>query len=250
MAASALHHAVTALVGAGAALVALVDGGSGRDAHAPALVVGERRAGAAAAAGVLIEPAVGTRAAHQGVARDDDALHRPVVVDVGELVGRALQVDGVLDDDRRRVRVDPVQLVLPLEQRRRRLAPSAPRAAGAAPVQRHRRRRRARRRHVQERRRRDPPDGHAVEQRADPRPTRRPAAAAAAAAAADRPPSPPLGGGALSVEGGQQARTRQVGGRLPRVVHTAPALPLDPVHLHPLQQTGGTRGGSARLTRQ
>ena len=59
---------------------------------------------------------VGALAANDGVFRDGDSLTGSRLVDVGEALGRPLQVHTVLYDDTRRVLVDGVDLLLPLLQ--------------------------------------------------------------------------------------------------------------------------------------
>ena len=96
---AALHHAVEAVGPAAAALVALVDGHAGPQAHLALLVVGEavlRGAGAAA----VHRLAVAVRAlAAQRHLRQRDAVAHLVVVDVGEAARRAHQVHVVLHGD-------------------------------------------------------------------------------------------------------------------------------------------------------
>ena len=112
-----LHDPVATCRVARATFVTLVDWNARPHAHTPALVVGELGACVGPAAGLTFVVTVRALAADDRVLRDVDARHRLVIIDICELIRRAFHVDLVLDNDRRRVGVDLVQMQLPRLQR-------------------------------------------------------------------------------------------------------------------------------------
>jgi len=112
--AAVLDDAVRAFGAARASLVALVDRIALLDAQAAVTTVRERRSGVRRTARLLVRETLSALAADDRILVEDDVLAGDVVVDVYELVRRALHVDGVLHADARRVGVDCVEMLLPV----------------------------------------------------------------------------------------------------------------------------------------
>lgn len=111
-----LHNAVGAVGTALATLVALVDGGSRFNANATVAVVGKAAAELARAAVLEAATLRLTDAADRGVIRDHHVFAWDVVVDVGKVCRRALQVHVVLDVNLGPVSTNLVYLILPILQ--------------------------------------------------------------------------------------------------------------------------------------